>query len=54
MDFLGYIEVLSTDRRMPRLIIKLRLHQAREVFVVLKNLWEEDQLKMGALATLQH
>jgi hypothetical protein len=47
MGFLGYIEVLSTDKSIPKLIICLRLHQAREAFLVIKNLWEEDQLKMG-------
>ena len=51
--FLGYVEILSTDKRLPRIVIKLRLHKAREAFKILKNLWEEDQLRVGAIAKLQ-
>ena len=53
LGYLGYVEVLSTDKHMPRVIIRLRLHKAREVFKVLKNLWEEDQVRVGAVAKLQ-
>jgi hypothetical protein len=51
--YLGYVEIRSTDRRMPRVVIRLRLHHARHVFKILKNLWEEDQIKVGAIARLQ-
>jgi len=54
MGFLGYVEVLSTDKRLPRLVIRLRLKPAREAFMILKNLWEEDQLRMGAMAKVLH
>jgi hypothetical protein len=45
--FLGYIDIKSKDLRLPDITIKLRLPLARETFVALKNLWEEDQMRLG-------
>jgi hypothetical protein len=43
----SYIYIVSKDPKLPLLRIRLGLHQAIDTFHVLKNLWEEDQLRIG-------
>ena len=45
---LGYIQIISKDPIHPRLSLRLRLHKARKLFSLLRNVWDEDQLRVGA------
>ena len=45
--FLGYLTVLSTDKFLPRVKIRLLLEEARKAFMILKSLWEEEQALVG-------
>lgn len=48
VGFLGYVDIEARDTVHPRLRLRLRLHKARYLFSILRNAWEEDQLRVGA------
>ena len=44
---LGYIYIATNDPSMQFINMRLSTERSRTVYGVIKNLWEEDQLKMG-------